>query len=261
MTRTPRSLKTAVRATALRALGVPLRHLPLQRWPARCADLFDIKLPGNVRRKPDISPTGGANINIILHLLDQTRAVPGDLAECGVFRGATLIPTALYLRQHRLKKRVFGFDSFQGFDQSIDIDLRLGGAEDSEKRAGGFASTSQQYVAGRLAALGLAAHATLIPGYFERTLPTATARQYSFVHLDCDIYSSYRQCLAYFYPRMAAGGVILFDEYNDPPWPGCNKAIDEFLAEHPETLHRIERDGYEKYFIVKTGVAARGAAS
>ncbi len=241
-------LKATLQGVARQTLGAALRHVPLARWPAACADLFDIKLPCNVRHKPDISPTGGADINVILALLEQTRTIPGDLAECGVFRGATLIPTALYLRQQRLAKRILGFDSFQGFDGSIEVDLRLGGMEDTEKREGGFAQTSVGYVAARLAALGLQDQARLIPGYFENTLPAAAETTYSFVHLDCDIYSSYQQCLAYFYPRVALGGVILFDEYNDPPWPGCNKAIDEFLAIHPETLHRIERDGYEKAY-------------
>ena len=57
--------------------------------------------------------------------------------------------------------------------------------------------------------------------------------------------------LEFFYPRVTSGGVILFDEYNDPPWPGCNKAVDEFLADKPETLQEIERDNHVKYFIRK----------
>jgi hypothetical protein len=43
----------------------------------------------------------------------------------------------------------------------------------------------------------------------------------------------------------------LLDEYNDPHWPGCNQAVDEFLACRPEKLERISQDGYEKYLIVK----------
>ena len=50
---------------------------------------------------------------------------------------------------------------------------------------------------------------------------------------------------------MSVGAVILLDEYNDPPWPGCNKAVDEFLAERPESLQLISLDNYEKYYIVK----------
>ncbi|HST74483.1 MAG TPA: TylF/MycF/NovP-related O-methyltransferase [Acetobacteraceae bacterium] len=223
------------------------------RWPAWCGDAFEIKVPANVRRQPVSSPEGGANINVILALLERTAGIPGAIAECGVFRGSTLIPIALQVRAARLGKQVFGFDSFEGFDDTIRVDLELGGAADLQKREGGFNQTSLGYVASRIAALGLDRQITLLKGYFEQTLPRAPETRYSFVHLDCDIYGSYRQCLEHFYPRMTAGGIILFDEYNDPPWPGCNKAIDEFLSDRPERPVLIERDGYQKYYIEKAG--------
>jgi hypothetical protein len=47
---------------------------------------------------------------------------------------------------------------------------------------------------------------------------------------------------------MSPGGVVLLDEYNDPPWPGCNKAVDEFLCGKPERLEMIERDNHQKWF-------------
>jgi hypothetical protein len=46
-------------------------------------------------------------------------------------------------------------------------------------------------------------------------------------------------------------GVIHLDEYNDPPWPGCNAAVDEFLTGRPEYLRVIALDNYEKYYIDK----------
>ncbi len=146
-----------------------------------------------------------------------------------------------------------GSNSFEGFDSTIRTDLELGGAADLQKREGGFNQTSLGYVASRIDALGLDRQITLLKGYFEQTLPQAPESRYSFVHLDCDIYGSYRQCLEYFYPRMTPGGIILFDEYNDPPWPGCNKAIDEFLTDRAERPILIERDGFQKYYIEKAG--------
>jgi hypothetical protein len=53
--------------------------------------------------------------------------------------------------------------------------------------------------------------------------------------------------------RIWCPGIILVDEYNDPPWPGCNKAVDEFLMDKPEVLERIESDNYEKWFFAKIG--------
>jgi len=65
------------------------------------------------------------------------------------------------------------------------------------------------------------------------------------------IYESYRQCLEFFYPRMASGGIILLDEYKDPPWPGCTQAVDEFMAGKPERISEISRDKHIKYYFRK----------
>ena len=65
------------------------------------------------------------------------------------------------------------------------------------------------------------------------------------------IYSSYKECLEFFYPRLSDGGLLLLDEYNDPPWPGCNKAVDQFLAEKPEKLEAIVLDNYQKFYFIK----------
>jgi len=90
----------------------------------------------------------------------------------------------------------------------------------------------------------------LYSGFFDKTLQQCAVPTFSFVHLDCDAYEPYRECLAFFYPRLARGGIILLDEYNDPAWPGCNKAMDEFLSNRPERLQVIAKDNYEKYYIV-----------
>jgi len=116
------------------------------------------------------SAADGSDINIILALLDRTRDVPGDVAECGAFKGSSLATIALYLRDNRLAKHVFGLDSFQGFDESVEKDIAVGGAADAEKRVGGFEATSLARVRAKLAGLGLVDAVTLIPGYFVETL-------------------------------------------------------------------------------------------
>ena len=213
--------------------------------------MLEVNTPATLPKKASLSPEGGANINIILDLLGRTREVPGDVAECGVFKGSSLCAIALSLRERGVAKHVFGLDSFQGFDQSVQKDIELGGRANTEKRIGGFDGTSIGHVRGKLARLGLLDAVTLIPGYFAETLRTLPAKSFSFVHLDCDIYDSYKQTLNFFYPKMSYGGLILFDEYEDPPWPGCKLAVDEFLVDKREKPVAIMMDNYEKYFIKK----------
>jgi hypothetical protein len=177
----------------------------------------------------------------------------GELAECGVWEGASLIPIALFLRQRGIRKHIYGFDSFCGFDNSIEKDLQLGGADDPNKRVGGFSNTSLNLVQRKLKRFDLLNMVTLHDGYFKNTLYRVSDESFAFVHLDCDIYESYKTCLNFFYPRMVPGGIILLDEYNDPPWPGCNQAVDEFLADKREELIIAKSHNQMKYYLVKAG--------
>ncbi len=226
-----------------------LRTTPLSEWSALDGLLYGVRVPNSMRSKPP-GPEGSANINIIFELLTRTREVPGDIAECGVFRGETLLAMGLRLEQaERLSsKRIFGFDSFEGFDELVELDVELGGAANIHKQVGGFSETSHGQLLAKLRRWGLGDRVELVPGYFDDTLAGYADRRFSFVHLDCDLYGSYKTCLEFFYPRLSPGAIVLLDEYNDPPWPGCNKAVDEFLADKPETLRMAEADGYQKWF-------------
>jgi hypothetical protein len=221
------------------------RNRPIRSWPAVTALLYDIKVPKAVRAK-----AGGANINILFDLLDKTLSVAGDVAECGVFRGRTLVPMGVYLVQNGSPKHIFGFDSFEGFDDAVNVDVQLGGQASKDKHVAAFNETSVQFVQAKLTRFGLG-NATLVKGFFRDTLLQHANRRFSFVHLDCDIYESYKECLAFFYPRTNPGGVILFDEYKDPRWPGCTKAIDEFLADKPEKPVLVSREKRQKYYVQK----------
>jgi len=236
----------------LRFLTPPLyRKCPIQTWPAWMAHLHDVSVPRAVEAQSEPAPTGGANINIIFRMIDRTRSLNGDLADCGVFRGASLVAIAIYLREQNIVKTVYGFDSFHGFDDAVKYDIELRGAPAGRKFVGGFSDTSLGLVLQKAKRFGLE-NIRLAPGYFRDSF----ARQprdlrFCFVHLDVNLYSSYKECMQFFYPRVVAGGIILLDEYNDPSWPGCNKAMDEFLADKPERLEAIVSDNYQKYYLIK----------
>jgi O-methyltransferase len=236
----------------IRRASLPLlRNLPIERWPKLPANLLEIHVPQDVVPSPTKTPAGGVNIKIVFRLLEQTRDVKGDVAECGVYRGSTLIPMALYLKQHSIRKSVLGFDSFDGFNESVNFDIRLGGKDLNDKRVGAFSDTSYDVVNRRLTKFGLAFTVGLVKGYFRDSLPKYDGWRFSFVHLDCDLYQSYKDCLEFFYSHMSPGGIVLMDEYNDPPWPGCNKAVDEFLADKPERLIEITEDNFQKWYFQK----------
>ena len=218
---------------------------PIRSWPAITALLYDIKVPKAMHAR-----THGANINILFDLLDKTLAVAGDVAECGVFRGRTLVPIAVYLAQNSSPKHIFGFDSFEGFDDAVNVDVGLGGLPSKDKHVAAFNETSAPFVQAKLTRFGVR-NVTLVKGFFRDTLGQHAERRFSFVHLDCDIYASYKECLEFFYSRTNPGGIILFDEYKDPRWPGCTKAVDEFLADKRERPVLVMRENRPKFYIEK----------
>jgi O-methyltransferase len=71
-----------------------------------------------------------------------------------------------------------------------------------------------------------------MPGTFAEV---AGVDRYSFVHVDTDIYQSVLDCCTWFYPRLATGGALVFDDYGFLPYRlAARKAVDEFFAELPE---------------------------
>jgi hypothetical protein len=67
--------------------------------------------------------------------------------------------------------------------------------------------------------------------------------QIALLRLDTDWYESTRAELDQLFPRLAAGGVLLVDDYGH--WQGCRRAVDEYFRDHSirMMLHRIDYTG------------------
>jgi hypothetical protein len=69
----------------------------------------------------------------------------------------------------------------------------------------------------------------LVKDFFDKTLSSYEGR-IALLHLDGDLYESYKVSLEALYDKVVSGGIIMFDEYADPRWLGARKAIDEFFS-------------------------------
>lgn len=169
----------------------------------------------------------------------KKQEVSGDFAELGVYKGDSA--EVLHLMD---KSRIFHlFDTFSGFQ---DEDLKT----ETGKAAGytplHFADTSVEQVRKRLQAEKFIFH----PGDFSKTKNQVAEKQFALVNMDVDLYLPTREGLAFFYPRLLAGGVIFVHDYN-PDWPGIVKAVDEFCNEFKVTpIHIPDTD--DTVVIVKT---------
>jgi len=76
-------------------------------------------------------------------------------------------------------------------------------------------------------------------GWIPARFPEVRERKFAFVHIDVDLYQPTRDTLEFFYPRVSSGGVIVCDDYGSTLCPGARKAMDEFMADKPESLFHI----------------------
>jgi predicted O-methyltransferase YrrM len=191
-----------------------------------------------------------------LQLLERVTQLDGDIIECGVFQGKSLLRIATRLKQHGARKMVHGLDSFDGFPRDCVGEIDLGPGRSLQRVRGRFRGASEAPLRILRTAADLDLPIKLHVGYFDETLPRliAAGKQFCFVHIDCDIYESYRCCLERLYDATVPGGVILFDEYRCSSWPGATQAVDEFFAskpEKPQACHDPGRPTKPKYYVRK----------
>jgi O-methyltransferase len=174
-------------------------------------------------------------------LLRELPRVDGAIIECGTYRGATLLGMTHLMVTRGLKPRTYGLDSFEGFPDPRPEDAQADGSMHADVHRGALSDTSYEGLLRRIDLLGWSDRITVIKGFFDRTLPQLAHEKFTVAHLDCDLYESYIECLAFVYPRMLPGGVIVLDDYRLPAnvYPGADRAVDEFFASKPEKPERL----------------------
>jgi hypothetical protein len=194
-------------------------------------------------------------------MLERVRAAQGDVVECGVSIGHGILSFMMLGEMMGRDRRVWGFDSFEGFPVCTEADRKSDGTH--QVRHGYYATplrmVTQVLEDGRVSPSLIEKNLRTVKGYFDRTLGQYEGR-IAVLHLDCDLYESYRTCLAALYEKVVPGGVIMFDEYEDDSFPGARRAVDEFFADKPERPAEYNRYLYRKYYVVKQQRAAPAAA-
>ncbi len=177
--------------------------------------------------------------------------VTGSVLECGTYRGATLLGITHLMHLRGLRPRTYALDSFEGFPEPTPEDAQDDGAMHPDVHAGALGDTSYKDLLARIHLLGWEDHIHVIKGYFENTLHLLEHERFSLVHLDCDLYQSYKTCLEFGYPRMIPGGYMIFDDYRLPEnvYPGADRAVDEFFADKPEKPTRFDHPNGLRSFV------------
>lgn len=152
-----------------------------------------------------------SNLEVLTLGLKEVGNKEGLYLEFGVFSGLTINHIA-----GQVDKPVYGFDSFEGLPERWRDNLGAGHFKVNELPK-------------------VRENVTLVKGWFDQTLSKFLEThpgQVSFLHVDCDLYSSTQTIFTCLASRIKPGTVIVFDEYfGYPGWrEGEFKAFQEFVA-------------------------------
>lgn len=186
-------------------------------------------------------------------LLKKVDGIEGSVVECGVGKMDTFKHLAIFLREQHSDRMLVGFDSFEGFPEPTVEDVSFRNPQKGEWKFIDAPDVQKFLRISGFSEEWITDHIKIVKGFFQDTLPFASEDKIAFLHLDVDLYDSYKTCLEYFFPKVSEGGVLLFDEYDNnnesERFPGAKKAIDEYFKDTPYVVSRDWFSG--KYYLVK----------
>ena len=165
---------------------------------------------------------GDVNLFMLYQFANLAIFLSGNVAELGVYKGGSAKLLANIFKRN-VEKVVFLLDTFCGMPE-VDLPRDL-------HQKGDFADASLE---GVQRFLSDCQNVVLYKGLFSDTLSNVANETFCFVHIDCDIYQSVRECCEFFYPRMTGGGIMLFDDYGFISCPGAKQAVDEYFLDKVE---------------------------
>jgi O-methyltransferase len=227
-----------------------------------------------------------------LHALLQDliwRRVPGDVIECGCWRGGVgLLAAAVLVAYEQAPTQaqnsavhdnddinsggggryrwVWLADSFQGLPPvnatEFPSDASHQGSHDDIQV---LKDNSVQVVENAATAMGLSHAIRLLPGFFNESLPFALRSQFkaggfsgcfSLLRLDGDLYQSTLESLHYLYPLLSIGGHVMVDDFTD--WQGTRDAVRDYRERHGINDERIEVTWHDLSTDPQRGELTRG---
>ena len=214
----------------------------------------------------------GLNLDLNAHVISKVLAryelfskvlpLPGDIMECGVYRGASLFLWASLLEifAPTTQRKVVGFDTFNGFGKNLARDYDRNSAERLVDHSGQFLPRTMQEVVETAESLSLRHRIELVAGDASTTIPEYVRKnpglRIALVNLDFDVYDPTIIALKVFYPRLVSGGIMTFDEYGAREW-GESDAADEFFTSLGINFRCIPWASSPQAYIVKDAEPAK----
>ncbi len=239
----PASIRQPLRRLLARFL--PLRE-PLERVDFQPHELETLRAVAPYTMTPQERIIGLVRA---VEFLVQNR-IEGAIAECGVYRGGSMMAVARTLvRLGDTSRQLYLYDTFEGMVRPDARDVDFVGRpalEDflqhkiSDDRSS-WAGASLDQVRSAMSSTGYPSERiSYVEGRVEETLPGTMPDRIALLRLDTDWYASTRHELEHLFPRLMSGGILIIDDYGH--YQGCQQAVDEYLAglDQPMLLTRMD---------------------
>lgn len=156
--------------------------------------------------------------------------IPGDIVECGVWKGGSMMAAArALLRLQETSRQLWLFDTFTGMSAPTADDVSVCQISAEEDYKGTYLRVGLDEVRSAVLSTGYPQEQTrFVEGKVEDTIPAHCPEQIALLRLDTDWYESTRHELVHLFPRLVRGGVLIIDDYGH--WQGARKASDEYFA-------------------------------
>lgn len=136
--------------------------------------------------------------------VSQTSNITGDILEVGTFQGGSGVLMAKRAKDVSENSEIILCDTFEGVVKASDRDARYEGGE--------YRQTSKKDV--KKLASRLNVEVNVLEGIFpDETGSQIENKTFKLCHIDVDVYKSAKGTLEWVWPRLAEGGVVIFDDY------------------------------------------------
>ena len=182
-------------------------------------------------------------------IFNRIRNVQGSIIECGVHFGGGLMTWANLSALHEPlnhRRRVIGFDTFEGFPSISEHDV-AGGSHQAVRGGynGGSLEDLEQAIEyfDQNRAMGNIPKISIVKGDFTKTCSEFLIENphmvVSLLYLDFDIYEPTKHALEMLLPRMPKGAIVAFDELHVEEWPGETQALHEAVGINNARIERM----------------------
>jgi O-methyltransferase len=179
--------------------------------------------------------------------------IEGDIVECGVWKGGSMLAIADTLSSFNDHNRMlYLYDTFEGMSEPSEEDVSfndqkakqlLNSAKDKESNLVWAYSTLDSVKKTMSLSNYPSNKIQYIKGKVEETIPAVIPEKIALLRLDTDWYESTKHELINLFPKLNSKGVIIIDDYGF--WKGARKAVDEYITENniQLLLNRLDDTG------------------